>query len=177
MDKNFCKTIRASMLGLGLLFGGGVLSGCGSADLSDLKAYVERVKSREAPPLDPMPEFRLASQAPAPSTRVDPFKPFYEQDQPVVIAGPHPDRHVSQELERYELDALRMVGIVEFSGEICALVRAPDGVVHRVSAGNYLGENAGKVTFIDETGLELRELVTDLQGQWIERFARIDLSN
>ena len=50
-------------------------------------------------------------------------------------------------------------------------------MVHRVSAGNYLGENAGKVTFIDETGLELRELVTDLQGQWIERFARIDLSN
>ncbi len=118
----------------------------------------------------------MFERASAPSTRVDPFRPFFEVPERVVEPGPHPDPHAPQALERYALDALRMVGIIEFSGEMRALIRAPDGVVHRVSGGNYLGLNAGKVTFIDETGMELREIIADTQGQWIERDARLDLN-
>lgn len=174
--KDSRELIRRWWPSIGVMAIASVLSACGDGDLSDLESYVAGVESREAAPLFTLPRIRMSQHAPAPSTRVDPFRPFFEPPEPVADPGPRPDPHAPQELEHYALDALRMVGIVEFSGEMRALVRAPDGVVHRVSPGNYLGLNAGKVTFIDETGMELREIIADRQGQWIERDAKLALN-
>ena len=137
------------IVGFGIVLGAAGLGGCGNADMSDLESYVEAVKSRDAAPLDPLPRVRLVQPAPMPSKRVDPFRNIFETEEVVVVPGSRPDPHPRQELERFALDALRMVGTVEYAGAIRALIRAPDGVVHRVSAGHYLGLNAGKVTFID----------------------------
>jgi type IV pilus assembly protein PilP len=41
--------------------------------------------------------------------------------------------------------------------------------------GNYLGQNYGKITKISETAVELREIVQDATGDWIERTASLDL--
>ena len=48
-------------------------------------------------------------------------------------------------LERYELDTLSMVGTFSNEESYWALVRDPEGVIHRVPVGNYIGKNHGKV--------------------------------
>ena len=175
MNAQIKTKVRLSALSLAIALGSSVSTGCGRADLGELQAYIDEVNGRVAPVLESVPVFAPPEWAAAPSTRVDPFKSFDAAEKPFVEPDAHPDRHAPQALERYALDTLRMVGIMEFAGEIRALIQAPDGVVHRVSAGNYLGENAGKVTYISETGVELREIIADPQGQWIERNASIDL--
>jgi type IV pilus assembly protein PilP len=37
--------------------------------------------------------------------------------------------------------------------------------------GNYIGRNHGKITLIEETQLELSELITDGLGGWLVREA------
>jgi type IV pilus assembly protein PilP len=44
-----------------------------------------------------------------------------------------------------------------------------------VKTGEYLGQNYGEVTKIDETELALRELVQDAAGEWIERTTTLQL--
>jgi type IV pilus assembly protein PilP len=57
------------------------------------------------------------------------------------------------------------------------LVRDPDGVVHRVHVGNYLGQNYGRIISIGEDRIDLVELVTNGAGGWMERQATIALGD
>ena len=42
-------------------------------------------------------------------------------------------------------------------------------------ARNYLGQNYGKITAITETNVQLREIVQDSSGDWIERMVTLEL--
>jgi type IV pilus assembly protein PilP len=55
-------------------------------------------------------------------------------------------------------------------------VLAPDGVLHRVRVGNYVGMNNGQITRISEKEIELTEIISDGPGTWRERQAAIALS-
>ena len=90
---------------------------------------------------------------------------------------PDPNR-VREELEKYALASLRMVGTVSTgnSGELWALISAPDGVVPRVRKGNYLGNNHGKITNISEQRIDLKEIVPDGPGRWQERESFLSLT-
>ena len=44
-----------------------------------------------------------------------------------------------------------------------------DNQTFKVSVGNYLGQNFGRITKILETAITLREVVQDAAGEWIER--------
>ncbi len=58
-----------------------------------------------------------------------------------------PDSKRNREfLEAFALDTLKMVGTMRISGQYYGLVRASDGLVHRVLPGNYLGQNEGRIT-------------------------------
>jgi type IV pilus assembly protein PilP len=41
--------------------------------------------------------------------------------------------------------------------------------------GDYLGQNYGRITKIDETEIVLREIVQDAAGEWIERPSTLQL--
>ena len=69
-----------------------------------------------------------------------------------------------------------MVGILEQGNDQWALVQAPDGIVHKVLPGNYMGEEYGKVIYVAETHVDLREIIATNDGGWQERTARIRLS-
>jgi len=71
-------------------------------------------------------------------------------------------------LEAYPLESLKMVGTLSQKGVTYALVRA-DSTVHRVKAGNYLGQNFGVITGITDNQINLKELVQDASGDWTER--------
>ena len=90
--------------------------------------------------------------------------------------GPRPDFGRSKEyLERYELDTLSMVGTFANDEAFWGLIRDPEGVIHRVPTGNYIGKNHGKVINITETDVYLSELISDGADGWLVREASIDL--
>ena len=80
-----------------------------------------------------------------------------------------------EELERFELDSLKMVGTIENENTQWGIVTDPNGVVHRVKAGNYIGLNIGKITAIQEEKIEIREIVKDNNCRYEERMALLPL--
>lgn len=162
-------------LKVGLLAVALALVGCGRST-ADVQAWVAEVKARPAPPLDPLPvmqqfeTFEYAAQ-----DMRDPFSPP-RNERDGAGSGPRPDPDRRKEpLEAFPLDSMRMVGTLGSQGRLAALILAPDRVVHRVRAGDYLGQNEGRVISIREEGVSLVELVSDGAGGWIERQAAITL--
>jgi type IV pilus assembly protein PilP len=77
-------------------------------------------------------------------------------------------------LEAYPLDAMTMVGSLLKQGQPVALIKV-DNLLYQVRPGNYLGQNYGKITKVGESEVQLRELVQDAAGEWVERVATLQL--
>jgi type IV pilus assembly protein PilP len=77
-------------------------------------------------------------------------------------------------LEAMPLDSVRMVGSLNKSGQLVALIKV-DNLLYQVRPGNYLGQNYGRITKVSETEVTLREIVQDAAGEWIERAAALQL--
>lgn len=157
----------------------GLLAGCGGGDMSDLERYVAEVKSRKSSDIDPIPEIRpYEPYTYRPADRREPFTPTLQtsEDQgggPGV--RPDPDRP-RETLEQYPLDSLRMQGTLSAGGTLYALIRDPEGVVHRVTLGDHMGQNYGEITEITPSEVTLIEIVPDGLGSYMERSADIALS-
>ena len=167
-----------------------ILSGCFSGDLEELQIYVDKTLAKQGKPVEPLPPIkayvRYLYQGETTGLR-DPFDPFFFGSTEVDAADSIDKSiqseymnevltHNREELEYHELDTLRMVGIVKNSEDMWGIVRDPEGVVYRVSKGNYLGRNFGKIRSIKEREILLREIVQDSNGRWSERPASISLS-
>ncbi len=112
----------------------------------------------------------------------DPFKPIEKSmetlaAQAVASNGIQPDfNRRKEELESYSLDTLRMVGTVKMKSVLWGLIKASDGTIHRVSEGNYLGKNYGRILRILQDAIEIVEIVPDQPGTWREHQTLIALS-
>lgn len=146
--------------------------------MDDLVAYTVEVKDRPGPPLDPLPVMRQFEtfEYRAYDLR-DPFSIQSEEEEAESNAdGLRPDPNRRRELlESFPLDGLNMVGTLGEGEAMVALVVDPASVIHRVVAGNYLGQNEGRVLAISEGEIDLLELVSDGAGGWIERQATVAL--
>ncbi|RMH15254.1 MAG: pilus assembly protein PilP [Gammaproteobacteria bacterium] len=163
-----------------------LLSGCGAPDTSDLQQYMKEVKqkaeqlAKNAPPLTlkPLPEGTIINYDQAASKR-DPFVTWVKAPRKVLRQsgkGPKPNPNRRREaLESFPLDSLRLTGTFKSGGEAIALVRSPDGVIHRVKKGNYLGTNYGKVVKITKTSVVLSELIANGLGGYERRTARLTM--
>jgi type IV pilus assembly protein PilP len=69
-----------------------------------------------------------------------------------------------------------MVGYVYINRVAYALIQAPDGVVHYVHTGNYMGQNMGKIVSITDTEVKLEEWVQDGSGVGAERITTMQLA-
>lgn len=155
------------------------LSAC-EKDMSDLEQFVQDTKQKHSGFVKPLPEFEPYRSFTYDSDPLrDPF--MVEQSIQQAIAqgtGPRPDTNRRKEpLEAFPLDSLKMVGVLEQNASMWALVRDPDGTIHRVQQGNYMGENDGNITSISESKIEIRELVKDGLGNWMTQNASLGLSN
>jgi type IV pilus assembly protein PilP len=156
------------------------LAGCGSGNMSDLEEYAAQVKARKPGPIEPLPEIKqVETFVFEPADRRDPFvldEQSAEAIPPQTAGGITPDPlRRKEELEEYSLDSLKMVGILEQEGTTWGLLIAPGGTLHRVRAGNYIGQNNGQITRITENSIELIEVVSDGTNEWRERPAAIAL--
>lgn len=150
------------------------VSGCGG-DLDDLRVYIEEVKARKTTNIEPIPQIKPHEAfLYVDAGRRDPFANAPTQKAVSGALGALMDPRRNREpLEEFPLDSLRLVGTLTISGTQFALVRDPTGVVHRVTIGNYLGQNYGKITQINETEVALREIIPDGFGGYIERKAMV----
>jgi type IV pilus assembly protein PilP len=167
-----------------------ILSGCVSRDISDLENQVSEIMARPGGRIEPLPEIKpyeaYAYRAGNEDLR-NPFKLFYVISKPEITDDSVVDDGLTEEMEReirnrnreeleqYELDSLRMVGTIDNENNNWAIVLDPNGVVHRVKVGNYIGANIGKVINIFEDRMDLREIVQDSGGRWEEREAALAL--
>ena len=156
-----------------------LLAGCANQDLSDLQRYVEEVKGRPASGIEPIPEVKqVVGFVYAAKNRRDPFTPQEDataETEAVLDNGIRPDpNRRKEELEVYSLDSLRMVGTLEQDDQTWGLVKTSDGTIHRVTQGNYMGLNDGKITRISEDKIELIELVPTGSG-FLEKEAAVAL--
>lgn len=151
------------------------LAGC-TPGRADLEAYVAEVKARPGPPLEPLPVMQQFETFEYKAFDLrDPFS-LPKQAEEVSASGPRPDPDRRKEyLETFPLDGMDMVGTLGTGAEMVALVVDPENVVHRITVGNYLGQNEGRVTAISETQINLLELVADGAGGWLERQATLAL--
>lgn len=164
---------RAKLSALFLLLGFG-LSGC-QQQKDDLQAYVAEVKAQQKSDIPPIPVMKPYQQFDYAAMDLrDPFVPTVvalpePEDEPVIDNGIHPDQTRRREaLEAFELSELQYVGTLE-QDQVWALVRSPDGVIHRVQTGNYMGKNYGQIKSISENGLVLDEIVSNGRKGYIKR--------
>lgn len=149
--------------------------------MTDLADYTARVNARPGTLLEPLCTQvdcdLLAPRVPrlAAGDR-GPFDSFVHAPAPPRPPTAVPDPHPTEELERYALDSLRLLGSVEHAGEHWALLRSPDGVVHRARAGNYLGRNNGRIIAVYEDRVLLTELVWSGERGWEDREAAIAMA-
>lgn len=160
----------------------GLLCACSSgnrfADINTFKAEVAKMPKGTIPPL---PEF-------------EPYQPFTygaanlrSPFEPPIVIPPKteeqrrnigikpPQDHVKQYLERFNLASLEMVGTLEQNNSTWALVQDTTGGVHRVQVGDYMGTNWGKVESINDSRIDITEIVSDGQGGWLRRPRTIEL--
>ncbi len=157
-----------------------VLAAC-ARGTGDLEQWVAEVRQQPPEPIEPIEPIRPAEVVAYEAEGLrDPFRarsPRQEEDDLAVDASlrPDPDRR-REYLEGFPLDTLAMVGTLELEGDLYALIRDNENVVHRVTEGNHMGQNYGEILEVRPDRVELRELVQDGRGGWTERRARVALA-
>lgn len=158
------------------------LSGCFD-DLTDIKAFMQRVDVETPRGIEPIPEVKEFAHVKYDSVgKRSPFaRPKAEaiQDKLAQIQDClQPDRkRVKEPLEKYGLSNLKMKGTMGYQNDPWALVEAAaDRSLHRVSIGNYMGLFHGKIVDVMDDKVKLLELIPDGTGCWKERVTVLDMN-
>ena len=106
------------------------------------------------------------------SSEIDQLKQFVRDSDkglPRRVEPLAPDLNRRKEpLEAFPLEQLKMVGTLSQGNDTYALVRA-DKTLYRVKKGNYMGQNFGLITDVNDNEIKLKEIVQDSAGDWAER--------
>lgn len=161
-----------------------LIAGCTAANDEDLSVWMQAERSSIKPSVQPIPE--PTKFEPNPYNAEGSAPPFSSEKLAGLLRGLsaapvanaaliEPELHRRKEpLEAFPLDSMGMVGSLNRGGRLVALVKV-GGLLYQVRPGQYLGQNYGRVTRISETEVNLREIVQDTGGEWIERPAALKL--
>ena len=159
------------------------LGACGGGDEGELRTWMDDTRKAMRPTTQPVAEPKQFSPFTYEAKAL--IDPFDAQKMVLAVARqaqarastsaikPDLDRR-REALEGFPLDQLKMVGTLRQQGNNVALIDA-SGQTFMVRSGNYLGQNFGLVTKISETEVELKEIVQDAAGEWVERPAKLEL--
>ena len=159
------------------------IAGCTASNEVEIQQWMNEVRQSMKPTTQPVPEPKeFAPFAYEARAQVDPFDPqkvvmavARQQQARVSASAIKPDLDRRREtLEGFPLDQIRMVGMMRQSGTNVALLET-NGATHLVRVGNYVGQNFGLITRINENELQLKEIVQDAAGEWVERPAKLEL--
>lgn len=161
-----------------------VLSACTSSGEDELRDWMLEQRANTKPSVTPLTEpKKFVPESYSQEGMLEPFNLLkltqaLRRDSTQIAANAaliEPEMKRRKEpLEAYPLDAIVMVGSLNKSGVPTALVKV-DNLIYQVKAGNYLGQNYGKILKITETSVQLREIVQDGTGDWAERASSLEL--
>ena len=156
------------------------LAGCGGEEQRELQAELAALTKDVRGRVEPLPQVRPYEPVPyTAESQVDPFRPERIDVAKAGIAAsasklaPDPNRP-KEPLESFPLESIQMLGTITQSQETFALVKAGPNL-YRVRKGNYMGQNFGVITGIDDAQISLKELVQDAGGDWVERSSALQL--
>jgi type IV pilus assembly protein PilP len=157
------------------------LAGCDAGhEFNDLQAYMDEVRARPKGSIEPLPQFQ-------------PYEPFtyhaggmrspFQKPVKIDVASQQKgskdikpdDARVKQFLEGFNIEVFQMVGTLSGTTGAFALVKGAGGV-YRIKVGDYLGTNHGRVLAINESKIDVIEIVPDGEGGWLERPRSLALS-
>lgn len=167
------RLIVALLAGSSLL-----LSACSNDDHQDLRQWMESATKDLKGRIPPLPKVKPYAPVEYQTDKAGgPFRPgkILPEQKGTGVGSPDQTRPKEQ-LESFPLESLAFIGLIEKEKNRFAIIRA-DGALHRITIGNYLGQDFGVVTKIDETELSLRELVQDAEGDWVERTSTLQLQD
>jgi type IV pilus assembly protein PilP len=158
-----------------------LLAGCSDSDVKEVRDWMAQVNKDTkvkvvplAPPKTFIPFAYTARDA------VDPFSPNKLLAELARAAEKsdnkyRPDMERRKEpLESYPLDTFVMVGVMQKGGINYALLQL-DRAVHQVRVGQRIGQNYGLVTGVTENAVNIKEVVQDAGGEWVERMSKLEL--
>lgn len=159
------------------------VSACSSNRQDEVSAWMTSEKSQAQPSITPLKEPSVFY--PVAYERGQAMNPFSFQKLAQVFATGGDRKGIPQwvldeqnrrkePLESYPLDTMTMVGFMKKQGRPTALVSV-DNHLYQVVPGNYLGQNFGRIVSVSETQLQLREIVQDATGDWMERSTVVEL--
>lgn len=158
-----------------------MLAGCGDGGVQELRQWMGEIRRQTPVTVQKIPEpKKFAPFAYGGKDLPDPYSPVklsvaLAKMQTNSNSGLKPDFDRRKEaLESYPLDSIRMVGTLQKPGLNYALLQVDKTVFH-AKVGNYIGENFGMITKISETEVEVKEIVRDASGEWVERPAKLEL--
>lgn len=148
------------------------LAACSSEKHTDLRAFVKESENLPRGRIPPLPEVKpYAPIEYAAFDLTDPFKPRkIEPPKSAANKGgiaPDPNRR-REPLEAFPLESLKMVGVLK-QKDTFGLIRTPDSTLFQVRAGNYLGQNFGRIVAVTENSIKLKEILQDSNGNWEEK--------
>jgi type IV pilus assembly protein PilP len=161
-----------------------LLQGCFSSDQENLQSWMTEQRNAIKPNVEPIPEpKKFTPAAYGQEAATDPFsnqkltqaliRDSSQATANAALVAPELSRR-KEPLEAFPLDSMALVGSLLPKGKSVALVKV-DSLLYQVKVGNYLGQNYGKVTKVTETEVQMREIVQDAAGEWIERQASLQL--
>src|SRR4051812_34655541 len=163
------------------LMAAAALAGCGGEEHRELQAELNALTKDVRGRVDPLPQVKPYEPVPyTAETIVDPFRPERIDVAQASASrasasklAPDPNRP-KEPLEAFPLETILMLGTITQNKETFALVKAGQNL-YRVRKGNYLGQNFGVITSIDDVQISLKELVQDAGGEWVERVSALQL--
>ena len=157
------------------------LAGCSDPPHHDLQAFVDSAEQQSVGTIAATSSLSATGPFTYTADRLrNPFEPpppsRGDGERAAALAAPDLQRPRTR-IEEFPVEALRMVGTLEYKGAQRALVRDPLGDFHAVRVGDYLGVDFGRVRAIGAAAIELVESIADGSGGWVTRPRTLSLSD
>lgn len=158
------------------------LYGCGDAGIDEVRQWMNDVRRQTPVSVKKLSEpKKFTPFTYTAKNEIDPFSPAKlsiamakaQANSPASKLKPDLERR-KEPLENYPLDSIKMVGSLQKPGLSYAILQV-DKAVFQVKAGNHIGQNFGVITKVTDNEVELREIVRDATGEWVERETKLEL--
>ncbi|MFA9215517.1 MAG: pilus assembly protein PilP [Sphingomonadaceae bacterium] len=164
-----------------VLLGAALLAGCGDSDVQEVRQWMKQTDAQAHVAVQPISEPKtFIPFAYASGDAVDPFNPNkllaeLARENAARGGGLKPDTARPKELlESFPLDTVKMVGTMAKGGINYALLQI-DRSVYQVRTGQHVGQNFGLIVGISDAAVNIKELVQDATGDWVEHMAVLEL--